>query len=147
MGTALGALLLSCAAARTASIAELETRAPDASEARGLPRGVRVNGQVVTRVQADGVDLRPGDVILKLDDTLVYSRDDIDDFLRTLRPGKTVRVLVRRDVETAVEATFAPVPRGGFRWDYASLSRLEAALRQAQAEKKLVLVGLSGAET
>src|SRR5262245_6414493 len=55
------------------------------AEELGLPKGVRIQGQIVTSVApqspAEKSGLEPGDVLLKLDRKPVFSQDDIDDFV------------------------------------------------------------------
>lgn len=134
-----------------------ESRAPSLQEAkeRNLPIDVRVNGQMVTGVvkggPADRAGLQKGDMILKLDENAIYSRDDIDDFERAAKPGQKVKVHLQRDkameIELALGEREAAAEEVGFAWQYASLGQLDAALKDAKEQKKAVLVGLSGAET
>jgi hypothetical protein len=92
---------------------------------------------------------------VKLGTNDIYSRDDIADFLRASEPGQRVEAVVLRK-ETGKEDTVsfslgteridAPQsPR--LEWQLASLGQLALAFAKAKKEDKLVLVGLSGAET
>ena len=123
----------------------------------GLAFEVRRQGRVIEAIAeasaASKAGFRTGDVLLQLDDVTLYSQDDIDDFVSVLEPGATVTAtLVRngtsdREELTVTLGTGDARRAGGIRWEYASLAQLPAALDQATAENKKVLVGLSGAET
>jgi predicted metalloprotease with PDZ domain len=118
---------------------------------------IRQQGRVVETVDQWSVAARagvePGDVLLRLGDITLYSQDDIEDFLSVHDPGDEVRAtVVRRGSREREELRLAlgsgaPRESGKIRWQYASLAQLPAALDRARAEKKKVLVGLSGAET
>jgi predicted metalloprotease with PDZ domain len=118
---------------------------------------VRQQGRFVDSVALDGAasraGIRTGDVLLELGDVTLYSQDDIDDFLYVNEPETRVRAtVVRKGTSERKELSVtlgAGAARGtdGIEWQYASLAQLPAALDQARAEKKKVLVGLSGAET
>jgi S1-C subfamily serine protease len=118
---------------------------------------VRQQGRLVESVAkgsaASLADIRTGDVLLQLGDVTLYSQDDIDDFLSIHEPGASVRaMLVKEGTSERQELSItlgagAARGTGGIEWQYASLAQLPAALEQARAEKKKVLVGLSGAET
>ncbi len=139
----------------------VQTRAPTKQEVEelGLAFAVRARGQVVTEVENDGAAARagvqPGDVLVKLDAVELFSRDDIDDFLRASRPGQRVEALVSRGtgakdeavtISLGTMATTAPA-QPVLAWQFASLGQLGDALAVAKVERRLVLVGLSGAET
>lgn len=163
----LGSECASCVAVadeqKTAQVATLgaETRAPTAEEAKtyGLPRVKgRPAGQFVTSVEpggaADKAGIAEGDVILSLDSNEFYSRDDLDDFLRVSKPGAKVRATVKRASTFAEESVtitlgsgMQAIPNGQFTWQYAGLVQLDRALADAKKRHKLLLVGLSGAET
>jgi C-terminal processing protease CtpA/Prc len=139
-----------------------ETRAPTMEEATryGLKgnRG-RPNGQVVTAIQkggpAESAGVQKGDILLRLDANEIFSRDDLDDFVRVSKPGVTVKLLLKRDSkEMELPLTLGERPlneqeakASRFAWDFAGPAQLDAALKQAKKEGKSVLVGLSGAET
>ena len=137
-----------------------ESRAVTLQEAKekNLPIDVRANGQMITETVKEGpaekAGLRKDDIILKLDDNVIYSRDDIEDFVRAAKPGQKVRVSLQRDKVMEIELTLGEreltaeeAKEDRFVWQYASLARLDAALKDAKEQKKIVLVGLSGAET
>ena len=135
------------------------TTVPSGELARemGLGFQVRQQGRVVASVADDSAasraGIRVGDVLVQLGAVTLYSQDDIDDFLSVQEPGAEVRATVvqngtREREELGITlGTGAARPAGTIRWQYASLAQLPAALEQARAEKKKVLVGLSGAET
>lgn len=137
------------------------TRAPSEQEVEELRLAfdVRARGQVVTEVEEGGAAARvgvlPGDVLVKLDAVEIYSHDDIADFLRASRPGQHVEVLLSRGktgkeeaitLALGAAATAAPA-QPLLTWQFASLGQLSDALAVAKHERRLVLVGLSGAET
>jgi predicted metalloprotease with PDZ domain len=149
-----------------------ETRIPTGEEAKAyglsrhkltLPPGFVMtgvgctNGQYVKAVERDGpadkAGLKQGDVILSLDSNKLYSRDDLADFLRVMKPGAKVRALVKRArtfKEEKVTLTLGTGPElsgKGIVWQHAGLSQLDAALTAAKKDRKLVLVGLSGGDT
>ncbi len=138
----------------------MSTRAPSTEEVAqlDLKMQVKIQGQIVSEVAEDGAaakaGIQKGDAILKLDKNGIFSQDDIADFLRVSKPGQKVDVqLVRGNSEELalsvslgskrVEAS--SVPR--LEWGFASVGQLDAALAKAKQEGKLLLVGLSGAET
>ena len=135
------------------------TSVPPGALARemGLALQVRLQGRLVESVSegsaAEAAGIRRGDVLLRLDDVTLYSQDDIDDFVSVHRPGDRVRATVvrgetNRREELSIELGAGPArTREGIDWQYASLAQLPAALEEARAAKKKVLVGLSGAET
>lgn len=137
----------------------VSTSVPSEALARemGLEFQVRLQGRLVDSVSeesaAEAAGIRSGDVLLQLDDVALYSQDDIDDFVSVHRPGDRVRATVvrgetHRREELPVELGTGPArAKDGIDWQYASLAQLPAALEEARAEKKQVLVGLSGAET
>jgi S1-C subfamily serine protease len=116
-----------------------------------------INGQYVKAVEKGGpVDkagLKAGDVILSLDSNRLYSRDDLLDFLSVTKAEAKVEALVKRAgtfKEEKVPLTLGsgPVVSGkGLVWEHAGLGQLDAALSAAKKDGKLVLVGLSGADT
>lgn len=137
------------------------TRAPTKEEVKklGLKFEVRARGQIVSELIKDGAatkaGLAAGDVIVRLGNVEVFSQDDIADVLRVSAPGQKLKAAVLRaktgkeeTIEIALgtkeikEPKVAPLP-----WVYASLANLDAALAKAKKDKKLVLVGFSGAET
>jgi len=136
----------------------VETRAPTKAEAKeyDLPRAGKVQGQMVESLEAgspaEKAGIGKGDVILKLNENKIYSRDAIEDFLRVTKPGTEVKALVKRaktykEEEVAVKLGERASKDKGIVWQYASLEQLEAALARAKKEEKFVLVGISGAET
>ena len=95
--------------ARGAEVAALgaDTRVPTAEEARTYQLGKlvgKVQGQYVSGVEKSGpaekAGLNAGDVLLVLDANKVFSRDDVEDFLRVSQPGAQVKVLVKRSGPT-----------------------------------------------
>jgi S1-C subfamily serine protease len=102
---------------------------------------------------AEKAGLNKGDVLLALDQNNLYSQDDLADFLRVSHPGSKVRAVVKRAdtfKEGKVTLTLDAIEeadRKHFTWQYASLGQLEKAIAAAKREGKLVLVGLSGADT
>ncbi len=138
----------------------MRTRAPSTEEVKqlDLKNLVKIQGQIVSEVSEDGAaakaGIQKGDAIVKIDKNGIFSQDDIADFLRVSKPGQKVDVqLVRGNSEEMalsvslgskrVEAS--TVPR--LEWGFASVGQLDAALAKAKQEGKLLLVGLSGAET
>lgn len=99
--------------------------------------------------------LRQGDVLVKLGENVLYSQDDIFDYLSVSSPGDQVAVLFKR--ESGTEPRRAVVTLGvelvgaedqpALHWQFASLAQLPQALELARAQEKKVMVGLSGAET
>lgn len=128
-------------------------------EAMALTFNVRWEGRVIDELKADGpaaqAGLREGDVLLSMDGITLFSSDDIADILRVATPGKDVPVTLKRAGST--EVTEAKLKLGSesvpsaskpqLDWQFASLAQLPRALEVARAEKKKVMVGLSGAET
>ena len=139
----------------------LVTALPSAeiAEEMGLTFNVRWQGRVVEEVAggspADDAGLQPGDVLIQIDDNVLYSQDDLNDFLAVSSPGQEVGLVFKRkgsrkpqraDVRLAGEPSpETDAPR--MRWQYASLGQLPQAMEAARTQKKKVLVGLSGAET
>ena len=167
----LGALVLGACQSPTAAPAEgarsreqsavlgVSTAVPSEALARamGLAFQVRQQGRLVASLAeesaAEAAGIRSGDVLLQLDEITLYSQDDIDDLVSVCRPGDRVRATVVRAEthqreELAVELGAGRArAKGGIDWQYASLAQLPAALEEARARRKKVLVGLSGAET
>ena len=138
----------------------ITTSAPSEEVVRdmGLEHNVRVLGRVIDTLEPDGAaasaGIEVGDVLLRLDDNDLYSADDIADFLAVSKPGQSLKARYRRrgdaePRESSVVLGSGPsaMPSSGLRWQYAGLGQLPRALEQARAEKKKVMVGLSGAET
>ena len=137
------------------------TRPVEAEEAKelGLEIAKCVRGQLVTEVEkessATAAGIEPGDVLIQIGKIDLFSGDDLADFLRASRPGQKVEALVRR-VKNGKEET-VPITLGSvaveapkepaLEWQFASLAQLPEALAKAKKENRLVLVGLSGAET
>jgi S1-C subfamily serine protease len=148
---------------RTVKVASLgaATRAPTKEEVDklGLKVDVCARGQVVTEVAEGGAaaksGLVAGDVIVKLDRVELFSEDDVADILRVNSPGKTVEAAVLRAaskkeevLQMALGSQEVAAPEAArMEWQFASLANLDAALAKAKKEGRLVLVGLSGAET
>jgi S1-C subfamily serine protease len=115
------------------------------------------NGLYLTAIDKGGAaekaGLKKGDVLLALDQNKLYSQDDLADFLRVSHPGSHVRAIVKRAdsfKEEKATLTLDAIEKSGgtkFTWQYASLGQLEKALAAAKTEGRLVLVGLSGADT
>jgi predicted metalloprotease with PDZ domain len=137
-----------------------ETRLPTASEVKTyqLARLVgKVQGQYVSAVAKDGpaenAGIKVGDVLLALDANTIYSRDDLEDFLRVTEPGTKVQALVKRAgtfQEEKVTVTLGTGPEAstkGLTWQYAGRGQLDAAFAAARKEGKPLLIGLSGADT
>jgi len=137
------------------------TRAPTKEEVKklGLEFEVRARGQVVVSVEKDGASakagIEPGDVIVKLGAVELFSQDDVGDVLRVNKPGAKLDASVLR-AKTSKEATVSvslgakevKVPDEALlEWQFASLASMPDALARAKKEKRLVVVGLSGAET
>ena len=137
----------------------MTTTAPSLQEAkaRGLKIEVRVRGQLVTAVEKRGpaakAGIRRGDILEQMDHNQIYSEDDIVDFLVVSKPRQTVELHVVRakdkkklSVVLGSKRVKAPKePR--LEWQFASLGQLDAAIAKAKKEQRLILVGLSGAET
>lgn len=138
-----------------------ETRAPTKQEAAdlGLKHEVRTRGQIVTDVTKKGAAAKSGlvadDVLISLAGVDVYSQDDIADIMRVSQPGQTISASVLRaktkkeeTVKITLGAAEVKAPKTAqLVWDFASLANMEAAQALAKAKKRLILVGLSGAET
>jgi S1-C subfamily serine protease len=138
-----------------------ETRVPTADEAKTyqLDKLVgKIQGQYVSSVDKDGpaekAGLKAGDVLLALDANKVFSRDDMEDFLRVSKPDSKVKLLVKRagtykeeTVTVSLGANKVEDKEKHFTWQYAGLGQLDTALAAAKKDGKLVLVGLSGADT
>jgi S1-C subfamily serine protease len=122
-----------------------------------LPLGVRPQGRVVERVApksaAQRMGIEAGGVILSLDDVALFSADDLNDVLAIRGPGATVTITYQRPgerdrVETQVTlGTGPPKAAGGIEWQFASLGQMGRAKALAGVERRLILVGLSGADT
>jgi len=98
--------------------------------------------------------LAASDVLLILDANKVFSRDDIEDFLRVSQPGAQVKVLVKRagtykeeTVTVTLGAKKVEDKDKHFAWQFAGLGQLDAAQAAAKKDGKLVFVGLSGSDT
>lgn len=139
----------------------VSTRAPTKEEVKnlGLTFEVRARGQIVSKLVKDGAatkaGLMVGDVLVRLGNVEVFSQDDIADVLRVSAPGQKLEASVLRaktgkeeTVEVALGTIEIKAPKQPpLAWDFASLANLDAAVANAKKDKKLVLVGLSGAET
>ncbi len=136
------------------------TRTPSSSEAEAmeLPFEVRLQGQAIASVVPGGpaslAGLKSGDVVLRMDENALYSQDDVRDFLCASQPGEKVELTVRRagtsaEEALAVELTSSPDDHAAtsIDWEFASLAQLSRATAKARAEKRRLLIGLSGAET
>ncbi|MBZ0154031.1 MAG: PDZ domain-containing protein [Planctomycetes bacterium] len=137
------------------------TRAPtkDEVEKLGLRFEVRARGQVAAEVAEGGAasksGLVVGDVIVKLDKVDVFSQDDVADFLRVCSPGQKVEASIHRAGSKKEEVLqivlgdqeVAAPQSARLEWQYASLAQLDSAIAKAKKDGRLVLVGLSGAET
>lgn len=160
----LPAILLASCACAVAPLSGIQvpglgvsTRAPTDYEGQcwELLRTERWQGRVVETIApggpADLAGIRTGDVITQVGDVELYSQDDLSDYLRVTGTGERVAVRLKRKddaKEEALSVTLGPTPTpAGFRWQYASLGQLSAALTEAEKTRKSVLIGLSGAET
>jgi S1-C subfamily serine protease len=126
---------------------------------RGLPYVVRAQGQIVVEVAkgsaAEKAGINKGDIIFTFGKNKVYSQDDLKDYLAIRKPGDSVALKVQRaksdkreDVTLRLGSRRCKAPHGPeLRWQYAGLGQLPAALKDAKKQDKLLLVGLSGAET
>ncbi len=137
------------------------TRAPSKEEVKQLDLKfeVRARGQVVSDVEKDSAagkaGIEAGDVLVKLGAVELFSQDDIADVLRVSKPGKKLEAVVLRaktlkeeKVSVSLGAKEMKAPeKPRLEWQFASLASLADAVAKAKKEKKLVLVGLSGAET
>lgn len=123
-----------------------------------LDHRVRILGRLVDSVDPVGpaasAGIVAGDVLLRLDDNDLYSADDIVDFLAVSEPGQIAKLRYMRIGDAEVRELSVilggdPSAKlsGGLQWQFAGLGQLPDALEQARAEKKKVMVGLSGAET
>jgi predicted metalloprotease with PDZ domain len=138
-----------------------ETRIPTGDEAKAYGLSKQkvgcTNGQYVKVVEkggpADKAGLKEGDVLLSLNSNKLYSKDDLADFLRVTKPGAKIEAHVRRagtfkeEKVTLTLGTGPEVSGKGIIWQHAGLGQLDSALAAAKDEKKLLLVGLSGADT
>ncbi len=136
---------------------------PTAEEVKSfhLQLNVRHRGQVIRRVEsgspAESAGLGVGDALIGLDQNDIYSSDDVRDFVATSSPGRKVQVRVKRKGSDVIETVALQLGKrklsdqeartDTMTWDFSSLAQLETALERARAEKKPVLVGISGAET
>jgi serine protease Do len=88
---------------------ELELTAPTAKIAK-----------IMAGMGADKAGLKPGDIVMRVNDTPVATREELQAVLRTFRDGQTVKLLCRRgEAEMQVTADMMPHPRerwwrGGF---------------------------------
>lgn len=124
----------------------------------GLAKNVCIMGRLIDAVAPEGpaaaAGLAAGDVLLRIEDNDLYSADDIADYLVVSAPGDRATVRFKRmGVAEPRESTIVLGPgstargTGGLRWQFAGLGQLPKALEVARAQKKKVMVGLSGAET
>jgi S1-C subfamily serine protease len=127
-----------------------ETRNPTDEEAKAYSLGMQkvgcINGQYVKAVEksgpADKAGLKEGDVILSLDSNRLYSRDALLVEARVKRAGTF------KEEKVPLTLGSGPVASGkGLVWEHAGLGQLDAALSAAKKDSKLMLVGLSGADT
>lgn len=138
----------------------LTTSAPSEElvQAMGLDHNVRVLGRVIDSLEPDGAvasaGIEVGDVLLSIGENDLYSADDIADYLAVSKPGQSAKVRYKRSGDAEPRGTSivlgcgpSAMSPGGLRWQFAGLGQLPSALEQARAEKKKVMVGLSGAET
>ena len=146
--------------ARPVATLGVRCTAPTEEQAQslGLEHNVRYRGQIVEQLVAGGpaavAGVREGDALVRLDENELYSQDDIADFLTTSEPGREVELTFVREgagprtVSAHLGSESRRAPEGPrLEWQYAGLAQLPAALDEARATKKLLLVGLSGAET
>lgn len=139
----------------------IETAVPsdEVAEALGLTNKVRLHGRQISRLEPGGpaaaAGLQLGDVLLSLGGNDLYSHDDISDFLLVSSPGDESPAVFRRQGEAAIRRTtlslggkpIAAKGRPAIEWQFSGPGQLAKALDAARAQKKKVLVGLSGAET
>ena len=137
-----------------------DSRIPTSEEAKAYGLGRLVdcaNGQYMTTIQkgasAEKAGIREGDVLLSLNANKLYSGDDLQDFLRVMPPGTTVEARVKRAGtfnEEKVKLTLGAGPEKpaqGIVWQFAGPGQLDSAMTAAKKDGKLLLVGLSGADT
>jgi predicted metalloprotease with PDZ domain len=137
-----------------------DSRIPTAEEikAYGLNRLVEcANGQYVTTIHkgatAEKAGIREGDVLLSLNANKLYSGDDLQDFLRVMRPGTIIEARVKRAGNFKQENVTLTLGTGweklgqGIVWQYAGPGQLDSAIAAAKNEGRFLLVGLSGADT
>ena len=132
---------------------------PQEARARGLKMEVRVRGQLVTAVAKRGpaarAGIRRGDVVEQIDDNEIYSQDDIADFLVVSKPKQKIDLHVvrakgnkKKTLQVVLGSKRVKAPKEPrMRWQFASLGQLNAAIAKAKKEQRLILIGLSGAET
>jgi hypothetical protein len=137
-----------------------DVRIPTGEEAKAYGLGRLVdcaNGQYVTRIHkgasAEKAGIRAGDVLLSLNANELYSGDDLQDFLRVMRPGTSVAARVKRDGTfkeehvTLILGTGPEKSGQGIVWQYAGPGQLDSAIAAAKTNGMRLLVGLSGADT
>ncbi|NUN48007.1 MAG: PDZ domain-containing protein [Candidatus Brocadiae bacterium] len=142
----------------------VKTRALTFEEARAIGREEAAAGAgpgvAVVEVAPEGAagesGLRPGDVVIAIDDHPVHNDDQLQDRIRVGAPGTRVVLGVLRSgdpgtkpVELNLAATLGK-GRGpaweGIAWEFTGPDGLQLALERARAEKRRVLVGTSGSE-
>ena len=74
----------------------------DAATAKAVgldkPRGIMVQS-VVEDGAASKVDIKPGDIILQIDDKELYLENELQSYVATLRAGTKVKLIIYRDGE------------------------------------------------
>ena len=73
----------------------------ETAERYEIPMGIQI-AEVVINGPADRAGLRAGDIIYKVNDTLIQSFDDLSDILDDSKVGDSMRILVNRNGEKVV---------------------------------------------
>lgn len=102
--------------------------------------------------QDDAARLLQDGIVVKVDGKVVEVKGDLREFLKKLPSGTKVEVIVSRSAVADKKNDPAPsdekdADRKEISWQFEGFDELEKAIERAKKEKKLVFVGLSGAET
>lgn len=167
-------LLLECgsvgqsrAAQRSCAMLGVKTQVPNAelAEKTGIEPIPRIRPQqwrgriireIVPGSPAEEVGLSVGDAILEMSGNTLVSQDDFNDYIGVCKPGDEITLVVKKagqEKPETIKVKLGKKPLSdadnpvAMTWHYAGLGQFKLALEEAEAEKKLVMVGLSGAET